>query len=134
MHTKQHVGVVQDRLTARGSQVVAVAAHPGISATELQATSVNAGFGLPGLFKILMIFGQTEEDGSMPLLHATAAAAVKPGGLYVPSKKGLAGFFLKDGMTGPPMEKTPEASCSKLQVTELLWKKSEEACGLIFKQ
>jgi hypothetical protein len=134
MHAKQHVRVVQDRLTARGSQVVAVAAHPGASATELQVTSAKAGFGLQGILNFFMIFGQTEEDGSMPLLHATAAAAVKPGGLYVPSKKGLVGFFVKDGMTGPPMEKTPEASCSKLQVTELLWKKSEEACGLFFKQ
>jgi hypothetical protein len=84
------------------------------------------------MLQFLMWFGQSEEDGSMPLMHATAAADVKLGGLYVPKHKGLIGMLANDGFRGPPIEKTPEALGSRKSVTDMLWEKSEAACGSFF--
>jgi hypothetical protein len=123
---------VQERLTARASKVIAVAAAPGAATTQLQKTTCKAGFGLQAGLGLVMKLGQTEDDGAMPLLHCTGAPDIKAGRLYVPQYKGLIGWLLNDGYVGPPVEKAPEAQATKKQVVDMLWQRSEAACGPFF--
>lgn len=69
------------RLRAGGRDVLSVAAHPGISATNLSAT-----MGLPSLVVTLSGYVlQSAEQGAVPQLHAAAGTDVEGGGYYGPS-------------------------------------------------
>lgn len=69
-----------------------------------------------------MRFGQSAEDGTMPLLHACLGKGVASGDFFEPTKMGA--------MKGPP--------CKVTQLTvmetdpagkQTLWEASEKACG-----
>ena len=68
---------LQRRLARAGSGVRAMAAHPGISKTNL-ASHVTGPKGL--VLKILASFAQDAEHGALPTLYA--ATADLPGGTY----------------------------------------------------
>jgi hypothetical protein len=123
------VDAMQERLTARGSKVIAVAAAPGMATTELQKTTSKAGFALQAALRFVMKHGQSEEDGALCLLQCTAMSDVTPGSLCVPKHKGLVGSILNEGCVGPPIEKVPEAQGTNKRATDMLWQKSEAACG-----
>ena len=126
---------VQDRLDQRGSKVKALVAHPGVSASSLQATSTatdnkswlhNTGLGL------IMRFSQSEEDGAMPLLKCICGKEVPARAFIVPSEKGLVGIITNDFWTGLPQQIRPEKLCTDPKNKALLWEASEKACGAFF--
>lgn len=88
---------LQDRLSERKTKVFACVAHPGISASSLQATTVqNDKSGAHGfVMKQLMRLSQSEEDGAMPLLQCICGAETAPRSFYGPSKGGIVGAIMK---------------------------------------
>jgi len=68
------------RLREAGHDTLSVAAHPGISATNLAATT-----GLPGpLVRLGGLLMQSAEQGARPQLHAATAPDVRGGDYYGP--------------------------------------------------
>lgn len=109
---------LQRRLERAGKDVIAVAAHPGYSATNLQAHS--------GLFSFLNNFlAQKQEMGALPTLYAATAPHVR-GGDYI----GPDGFLEQRGY--PKKVQSSEASHDEA-VAAKLWDVSEELTGVSFK-
>jgi hypothetical protein len=74
--------VLQDKLAEKGiSNILCVSAAPGIAATSLATTARKQG-GAAGM-DFLQRFGQSPEDGSLPLLHAAVGADVQSGDHWV---------------------------------------------------
>lgn len=112
---------LQRRLTAAGSAKLAVAAHPGYAATNLQSHTET-------LLDKVMALGnklgaQSAEMGALPELFA-ATAPVEPGGYYGPTGLG--------GMRGHP----GRSGCSERAKDQLtarsLWDLSERLTGVKF--
>ena len=113
---------LQRRLTAAGSRVRALAAHPGYTATNLQFRSER---GLEdGLMAIgNRLFAQTDEAGARPTLFA--ASQDLPGASYV----GPDGF---GEYRGYPRLVGRTAAASDVEVAKRLWALSEELTGVAF--
>jgi NAD(P)-dependent dehydrogenase (short-subunit alcohol dehydrogenase family) len=113
---------LQRRLTAAGSRVRALAAHPGYTATNLQFRSER------GLEDRLMaignrLFAQSDEAGARPTLFA--ATQDLPGASYV----GPDGFAEHRGY---PTLVGRTAAASDVETAERLWALSEELTGVKF--
>jgi len=113
---------LQRRLTAAGSRVRALAAHPGYAATNLQFRSENR------LEDRLMtignkLFAQTDEAGARPTLFA--ATQDLPGASYV-GPDGLG------EQRGYPTLVGRTAAASDVEMAERLWILSEELTGITF--
>jgi NAD(P)-dependent dehydrogenase (short-subunit alcohol dehydrogenase family) len=113
---------LQRRLTAAGSAVRAIAAHPGYAATNLQFRSESR------LEDRLMaignrLFAQTDEAGARPTLFA--ASQDLPGASYVgPDGRGEhRGYPTLVGRT---------AAASDVEMAKRLWTLSEELTGVGF--
>lgn len=124
---------MQDQLQRRGaSNILAVSATPGVSATSLHATTAadgeSTGFGL------IMRFCQSAEDGALPLLKCIADPAVQPGDLYVPGNRGLLSLVFADGVTGRPRQQAVEDMCRDEASKSVLWEESERAVGPFFRE
>ena len=124
---------MQAKLQARGSKVLALCATPGVASTQLQHTSTQQGYGKGAFLGIIMRGAQSEEDGTMPLLHCTFEPSLKSGDLVTPRNKGLFGWMTGDGWTGPPTIKEPEPLGAEQDVQDLLWRESEKAVGPFFR-
>jgi NAD(P)-dependent dehydrogenase (short-subunit alcohol dehydrogenase family) len=113
---------LQRRLSAAGSTVRALAAHPGYSATNLQFRSESRVED-----RILAIgnrlFAQTDEAGAWPILYA--ATQDLPGASYV----GPDGLGEK---RGNPTLVGRSAEASDVEMAKLLWSLSEELTGVRF--
>ncbi|MFD0202811.1 MULTISPECIES: oxidoreductase [Saccharothrix] len=74
------------RTRAAGLDVTSVAAHPGMTGTELSSNMARArGSALLGLGgKIVNLVLQSVEVGALPQLYAATAPDVEPGGYYGP--------------------------------------------------
>lgn len=106
---------LQRRLAAKETEALALAAHPGWTATNLQAHT--------GLFSSLNpILAQKPEMGALPTLYAAAAPDVAGGDYYGPD-----GFF---EMRGYPVKVRSNARSHDQAVAEKLWKISEEMIGV----
>jgi NAD(P)-dependent dehydrogenase (short-subunit alcohol dehydrogenase family) len=113
---------LQRRLTAVGSTVRALAAHPGYSATSLQFRSESS------LENRLMavgnrLFAQTDEAGARPTLFA--ATQDLPGASYV----GPDGIGEQRGY---PTLVGRSAEASDVEMAKRLWTLSEELTGVTF--
>jgi NAD(P)-dependent dehydrogenase (short-subunit alcohol dehydrogenase family) len=113
---------LQRRLTAAGSVVRAIAAHPGYTATNLQFRSERR---LEDRMMKVMnrLFAQTDEVGARPTLFAASqdlpgASYVGPGGLWE-----LRGYPALVGRT---------AAASDVEVAKRLWVLSEDLTGVKF--
>jgi len=116
---------LQRRLTAQGSPVRSVAAHPGYSSTNLQR---NMGGRLVKPLQDLVartgLFVQTAEAGAWPTLYAATAPDL-PGGSYVgPSGPGE--------MTGPPHLVESSGASRDATVGRALFDRVEEMAGVSF--
>ncbi|KAJ8609194.1 hypothetical protein CTAYLR_008431 [Chrysophaeum taylorii] len=108
---------LHDRLAGTG--IKAIAAAPGLAATNLQVTTHNDG-GMAATW--IMRFAQSAEDGTMPLLHCCLSPEPQSGELYEPSDCGA--------IKGPPKKVDPiEPICTDPKARDLLWTASEQACG-----
>jgi NAD(P)-dependent dehydrogenase (short-subunit alcohol dehydrogenase family) len=119
---------LHDRLQSAGlTKVKAVCAAPGLAATNLQVSTAADG-GMSETW--IMRWGQSAEDGTLPLLSCAlgfAAGADEPA-FEVPS----GGFVEPEGMAmrGKPVLKMRlKAECEDLKSRDLLWAESEKACG-----
>jgi NAD(P)-dependent dehydrogenase (short-subunit alcohol dehydrogenase family) len=113
---------LQRRLTAAGSPIRALAAHPGYAATNLQFRSERGiedrVMGLANRF-----FAQTDEAGARPTLFA--ASQDLPGASYV----GPDGFAEQRGY---PTLVGRTAAASDVEMAKRLWTLSEELTGVGF--
>mmetsp|Transcript_29825 Transcript_29825/g.96219 ORF Transcript_29825/g.96219 Transcript_29825/m.96219 type:complete len:339 (-) Transcript_29825:403-1419(-) len=101
------------------ANIKALVAAPGLAATNLQVTTnQDGGFEASWIMK----YGQSAEDGTMPLLHCMVGAGVDNGQLWEPG----GGLF---HMKGKPATHPLEALSTNPDSRKLLWDLSEKACG-----
>jgi NAD(P)-dependent dehydrogenase (short-subunit alcohol dehydrogenase family) len=113
---------LQRRLSASGSPVRAVAAHPGYAATELQSRTGNP------IQNALMwianrVIAQSADQGSWPTLYA--ATQDIPGGSYVgPDALGQ--------NRGNPTLVSPNDAARDMETAGKLWELSERLTGVTY--
>ena len=113
---------LQRRLEAVGSSVIAVAAHPGYAATNLQSGSGHKTF--DQLMAIgNRLFAQDDKGGALPTLYA--AVADVPGNSYA----GPDGLFEQ---RGAPKLVGRSPAAQDADVARRLWEVSEELTGVSF--
>lgn len=113
---------LQRRLAAAKAKTIAVAAHPGVAATELSRHV--PGYTLPG---VSWLFGKvlnTSEMGALPQLRAATDPAVKGGQYWGPD-----GFR---EMRGYPKVVTSSAQSHDEAIQQRLWQVSEELTGVTY--
>jgi NAD(P)-dependent dehydrogenase (short-subunit alcohol dehydrogenase family) len=113
---------LQRRLTAAGSGVRAVAAHPGWAATNLQSRTENA-VQNAAMAIVNRVWAQSDEMGALPTLYA--ATQDVPGGAYV----GPDGFAEQRGY---PRVVGRSAAASDAAAARRLWELSEGLTGVSF--
>ena len=121
------------RARAAGAPVVAVAAHPGLTRTDLVANGMRRG-GADGLGRLrtdgaiglaaTRLLAQDATQGALPTLMAATAAAL-PCGSYV----GPAGPFQ---LHGPPTLVPLPGPARDTELARELWELSERATGVHF--
>ena len=117
---------LQRRAQAAGSNLLAVAAHPGYAATHLQAAGPEmAGSDLMRRFMDVgnRLFAQSDEKGALPTIYA-ATMAVPPGAYVGPD-----GRFEMQG--APTLVGTTNAA-RDASAQRRLWEVSEELTGIRF--
>lgn len=112
---------LQRRLAAAGAATSALAAHPGLSATELLRNS-------PAFLRVLEIplrpLAQSAAMGALPTLRAATDPAAAGGEYYGPGGFGEA--------WGHPVRVASSARSHDADLQRGLWKKSEELTGVSF--
>jgi protochlorophyllide reductase len=115
---------LQERLRARGSGVLSLAAHPGLARTNLQPASVAMnGSRLEALaYRLMDPLFQSAAMGALPQLFAATAQQAQPAGHYGPNQWG--------GMRGHPKAVPVAPAALDAEQRERLWQTSVELCGL----
>jgi NAD(P)-dependent dehydrogenase (short-subunit alcohol dehydrogenase family) len=116
---------LQRRLAATRSSAIAVAAHPGTSATNLVAVSAQDNL----IKRIVMpagarLISQSAAKGALPQLYAATAPEVKGGEYFGPN--GIAESF------GYPKRVDSIAESKDLDVAARLWSVSEDLTGVTY--
>jgi NAD(P)-dependent dehydrogenase (short-subunit alcohol dehydrogenase family) len=110
------------RLRASKAGTIAVAAHPGYAATNLQT---GTSWFQNGYFAVANhLFAQPAYAGAWPQLYAATSAAVQGGELYGPSQAG--------GSRGYPKRDRIEARATDESTGRRLWNASVQATGVGF--
>jgi protochlorophyllide reductase len=113
---------LERRLRAAHTETIALAAHPGYAATNLQTGSSwyqNAYYAIGNI-----LFAQSAAAGAWPQLYAATASGVHGGELYGPSQSG--------GMRGYPKRDKIEARARNTDVARRLWEASVAATGVSY--
>jgi NAD(P)-dependent dehydrogenase (short-subunit alcohol dehydrogenase family) len=112
---------------AAGWNLIAAAAHPGFSATNL----INSGpsitqnrIGRAGATGFSKLVSQSAEDGALPSLFAATAPEVLSGDYYGP------GGFLE--VRGAPKKVGRTSAAKDGEVAAALWERSEQLTGVSF--
>jgi NAD(P)-dependent dehydrogenase (short-subunit alcohol dehydrogenase family) len=113
---------LQRRLTAAGSPVLAMAAHPGYAATNLQFHSQRRSLDVLSVIGN-WLFAQDEEGGALPTLYA--AVADIPGNSFA----GPGGFMEQ---RGAPKLVGRSAAAQDGGTARRLWEVSEQLTGVNF--
>lgn len=111
------------RLRAAGSQTIAVAAHPGWAATNLQAAAVP-GYLAPLASAANALFAQSAWMGALPTLYAATQPALAGGSFIGPD-----GWF--EGR-GHPKEVEAAATAYDRDAARRLWDVSEDLTSVRF--
>lgn len=121
-----HFAVALDkRLQASGARVRSLAAHPGLTYTELQAQSVRAAGGGKGQrfwHLLARTLGTSPAQGARPMLRAATELDAGGGELYGP-------LF---GGWGPPVRRPVHRSHLREEDLAALWEVSERETGIEF--
>ena len=114
---------LQERLTAAGSSVRSIAAHPGLARTNLQPTSVAArGSRLEALaYRLMDPLFQSAAMGALPQLYAATAAEVELNTFYGPGGLG--------NLKGYPKACRMAPAARDQATRQRLWQVSEELTG-----
>ena len=116
---------LQRRLEAAGADTIAVAAHPGISDTNLAGSSGGVAGRLMTLTQPLAkVFSQNAHAGALPTVRAATDPAVRGGEYYGPD-----GFMEQ---RGAPERVEPNSSAKDAAVAKRLWEVSVELTGVPF--
>ena len=113
---------LQRRLAAAKAKTIAVAAHPGVAATELLRHVPGAS--LPGVNWLSGKLLNSSELGALPTLRAATDPAVRGGQYYGPD-----GFR---ELRGYPVLVTSTKQSQDVAIQERLWTVSEELTGVTF--
>jgi NAD(P)-dependent dehydrogenase (short-subunit alcohol dehydrogenase family) len=113
---------LQRRLAAAKAKTIAVAAHPGVAATELSRNI--PGYSLPGVATLMGKVLNTAELGALPTLRAATDPSVKGGQYWGPD-----GFR---ELRGYPVLVGSSKQSQDVAVQQRLWKVSEELTGVTF--
>ena len=105
------------RLEARGEPIVAAAAHPGSTRTNLQQHSRL-------MASLVGLFSQQPSGGALPTLYAATAPGVRGGDYYGP------GRVLE--MVGPPRPARSTRASKDPETARRLWEVSERLTGVAF--
>jgi len=115
---------LQDRFAAAGTRAASLLAHPGLSNTELQATSVaETGGGRSQQFfhSLASRVGMTPADGALPQLRAATDPAAQGGQMYAPR-------FVN---SGPPVRRPILRRLGLADAIDRLWEVSERETGVV---
>jgi NAD(P)-dependent dehydrogenase (short-subunit alcohol dehydrogenase family) len=118
---------LQRRLAARGADTIAVAAHPGYAATNLQfadARMRGSSFGERVWHLINGLFAQSAEMGALPLLYAAGAAEVQGGDYFGPDRLAES--------RGHPVKVGSSRRSRDVADAARLWQVSEQLTGVHF--
>lgn len=113
---------LQRRLDAAGASVRSLAAHPGLSHTDLQARSVReTGGGRSQRFwhAVAGVIGTSPAAGALPLLRASTDPRAAGGQLYAP----------RWGAFGPPVRRPLFGTSRRSEAAHQLWELSERETG-----
>jgi len=111
---------------AQGSGLVSAAAHPGLSATNLQnvAPRMRGDHGGGWLPTVTRVVGQSPAMGALPQLHAATAPGVRGGDFFGP--RGLA------EQRGRPKRVRMSKNARSDESEQALWGRSEELTGVTY--
>lgn len=116
---------LQRRLAAAGADTIAVAAHPGLSETNLAASSGGMSGRLMSLAKPLAkVFSQSAHAGALPTVRAAIDPGARGGEYYGP------GGFMEQ--RGAPEQVKASAAAHDTAVADRLWKVSVELTAVPF--
>jgi NAD(P)-dependent dehydrogenase (short-subunit alcohol dehydrogenase family) len=101
------------------SGIKAACAAPGLSATNLQVTTLQSGGMEASQANMLVGMYHSAEDGSMPILTACFDPSTENGDLFEPA----------DVWTGPTAKVEYDEFSLDPQSRKVLWELSEAACG-----
>ena len=105
------------RLEARGEPIVAAAAHPGSTRTNLQKYSRL-------LYAAVALFSQEPKGGALPTLYAATAPGVRGGDYFGPGR-----VF---EMVGPPKPARSTSRAKDMAAAKRLWDVSEQLTQVSF--
>jgi NAD(P)-dependent dehydrogenase (short-subunit alcohol dehydrogenase family) len=109
---------LKERLAAAGvSNVIALVAHPGLAATNLQVTTVSEG-GMESNADFMQQ-AQSPEDGAAGIVRCSLDPEAKSGDFFGPA----------EGWTGYPDALEPEELLFDPENIRVLWEESEKAVG-----
>jgi len=116
---------LQRRSDAQHWGVTSIAAHPGVSRTELIPNSMGtlSGFGLMRLFLGPILF-QSAAHGAWPTLFAATAPDAQPGGFYGPRRM--------NELRGHPTEAKVPSLAADTTAAARLWSESERLTHVVF--
>lgn len=113
------------RLTAAGSGIAALAAHPGLAVTEVFRRGDRAGaFQRRAGHILFSLIGQSAAQGALPILYAATAPEAQGGGYYGPD-----GFWEARGYPKPA---AIAAHARDRAAAERLWAVMETLTGVRF--
>lgn len=116
---------LQRQSDARGWGIASIAAHPGVSRTDLLPNGAGPDSAAGLVRKYLWFLFQPAAQGALPTLFAATAPAAKGGVYYGPDKMGETRGY-------PATAKIP-AQALDAQAAARLWSVSEELTGVVFK-
>ncbi len=116
---------LHEKLQTKRSKIKALVAHPGLSNTELQVTTMKDGGMAKKMTGFMMKRSQSAEDGAMGILSCICLPEAESGQFWGPGKGMMA-------MKGKAKPFNMEKSYNNNRTKTLLWEKSCEAIGKEF--
>jgi NAD(P)-dependent dehydrogenase (short-subunit alcohol dehydrogenase family) len=118
-----HSAELQRRLATAGHRTVAVAAHPGIAASNFWKTGAGPSFAWVGraASAVIGVLFNTTAQGARPVVHAATAPGIEPGRVYGPR---IAQRW------GDPDVVAPSDAALDAESAARLWAISEELTGV----
>ncbi|MEO6013592.1 MAG: SDR family oxidoreductase [Devosia sp.] len=113
---------LQRRSDAAGWGIASIAAHPGISSTELVANGIGAGLIGTMASSIIRVFGHPPAPGALPQIFAATSPAAEPGHYYGPTGIGE--------IAGPPGSAKITGEARDRDIATRLWTISERLAGV----
>jgi NAD(P)-dependent dehydrogenase (short-subunit alcohol dehydrogenase family) len=115
---------LQRRGDAGGWGITSIAAHPGVSSTELVANGIGTGFIGRLASASIRVFGHPPAPGALPQIFAAASPAAEPGHYYGPQGIGE--------IAGPPGPARITGEARDPNIAARLWTISEQLTGVSF--